>query len=306
MDEISDPTIEAARNAYNVAPDDREALSRYVRALGDSERHEEALGVVDQRLTSTPDDERALYLRANVLADMGRNEESVKAFKKSAERSPGYAIIYACWATVLLKMHRLDEAKEVLERGHQVDPKHAGILANLTALAGRGGDYDEVIRLARQTIEVDPESPSAWDNLGIALHQKGDLFGAKEAFLKSMNFTLKRPRLITTLDGCCSRLARWMRRACGSERLPQTTLTISTPLPTSPESTFACRISRRLRLISSKSLSATREVPGRIPSLHALPMIETTRTRWNPTLGKASPSKMTRPICGSISASPSE
>jgi tetratricopeptide (TPR) repeat protein len=188
MDENSDPDIETARTAYRAAPDDREALTRYVRALGNSGKHQEALDVLDQKLTASSDDERALYLRANVLADMERYEDSVQAFKKSAERSPGYAIVYACWASVLLKMRRLDEAQEVLERGHQVDPKHPGILANLTALAGRAGEIDEVIRLGRQTIEVDPESPSAWDNLGIALHQKGDLFGAKEAFLKSISF----------------------------------------------------------------------------------------------------------------------
>ncbi len=166
-----------ARACLATEPEEREERTQLfvlARALASSERHEEALEVVDVALTRRPRDAEFTLHRVRLLAWMGRLDEAEAALEAVPAGALDSAEGMALAGDVAYWRGEHEEAAARYARSLERRPDDARILTNRAVCMRSLGRDREALLLAAAALEVDPEHEAARRLLRI-LSLRGDL-----------------------------------------------------------------------------------------------------------------------------------
>jgi len=110
--------------------------------------------------------------------------EGEKHFLRAIELNPSSDLAYRWYGNRLVNYGRADEAIAAMKTAIDINPTnifHHRIYGWILYTARR---YDESIEELKRVVEMDPGFVSAYDNLWLAYHAKGDHVGAFEWFMK--------------------------------------------------------------------------------------------------------------------------
>lgn len=126
-----DEALEDFRTLVESDPDNPIYLNAYGYTLTDrTDRHEEALVMIERALAMQPDDIATIDSMGWVLHRLGRHEEALIFLEQAFEEQPD-AEIGAHLGEVLWVLGRRDEARTIWRQAQQDDPNHSVLKATL-------------------------------------------------------------------------------------------------------------------------------------------------------------------------------
>ena len=102
-------------------------------------------------------------------------------------------------ALQLLKQGYLNEAEVIYRTLMNEGIRNWAIFGNLAHICGMQGRTKEMISFYRQALAINPNLPDALSNLGIALHNKGDITAAVDAFRRALAIQPNSPGTLCAL-----------------------------------------------------------------------------------------------------------
>ena len=210
--------LEGAEAAYRkqteVYPLDPYAYRQLGRMLGNRERCDEALPLLEKASSLGRDDTRSSMYLGNCLLSLGERERArsvlldvldasdsgwelgkagyraseanevtlaEKLLRRATELDPEHDSAFNDLGLVYLKLDRPEDAITALERQLKIDPDHPYAHNNLGQALHRAGRIDEAVQSFGRQIEIDPQDPWAHRNLAGALEELGDTERAIES-----------------------------------------------------------------------------------------------------------------------------
>lgn len=155
---VSNPEVLYA-NLVEIAPGFDQAQNNLGVALNEKGDTQGALEHFEAALQSNPDYAEAHYNMGVALASLGQTEESERHYRK---------------------------AIELQERVIQKKSEYSGAHVNLGNALRSRGKIEEAAKHFREAVVMDPNNASAQYNLGVSLHQSGDLDGAARAYGRAL------------------------------------------------------------------------------------------------------------------------
>jgi tetratricopeptide (TPR) repeat protein len=215
-----DAAVAAFTTARELAPEDVVFDLYLIQALLVARKHDRALAVASEAITTHPDEVRLVSLRAQALSRLGRAGEAItflegaiKADSRSPELAFGLADTYASekryddairiveqaetafgesdeftlrLTTFYEQAGRIADAERALRRMIERDPLDATALNYLGyMLADRTDRYAEAVELIERALRVEPGNPAYLDSLGWALFKQGKVDAALEPLAKA-------------------------------------------------------------------------------------------------------------------------
>ena len=160
------PRAEAAYRAVLAeVPEHVPAVVRLAELLGQSDRLEEARGVVDAGLLVAPDSPPLLSQRGTFRLIAGDPEGAVEDLRAAIELNPEFIEARIRLSELFAQSQRLEEAREVIEGGLAVLPDAPPLVAQRGVLRLFAGDPDGAIADLRSALEMNPGLASARDRL---------------------------------------------------------------------------------------------------------------------------------------------
>ncbi len=144
----------------------------------------------------------ALYSHlGNVYARIGRHGEALKLYEDAVSQGIQSAWRYARLDALHLRQGNKGDASKFFERAEQLDPSDYASLQNLAVAYRETGRTADAERVCHRILESGEEYAPAYNELGMAAFQKGDLPKARGYFEKA-----------TQLDATYQlNLARWYK-----------------------------------------------------------------------------------------------
>jgi uncharacterized protein (TIGR02996 family) len=134
MDRITEAERDL-RRIVELNPDDADALNALGYTLADrTERHEEALGLIEKALAKKPDEPAIIDSMGWVQFRMGRRDEALKYLRRAYELKPDPEIA-AHLGEVLWSGGEKDQARKVWEQGRKLEPKNELLKQTVNRLA---------------------------------------------------------------------------------------------------------------------------------------------------------------------------
>lgn len=116
------------------------------------------------------------------LEAQGHLREAASQYDRALAIDPNRPKLIHHLAVVHDRMGEYKAAREIYARAKALRPENTEIDVDVAFSHYLSGEYDESIRLGRTIVETHPGQERAWNNLGLALAQKGDIEAAREAF----------------------------------------------------------------------------------------------------------------------------
>jgi tetratricopeptide (TPR) repeat protein len=132
-----------------------------------------------------PDYPEAHYNLANVLSVHGKLDDAVAHYRRALELAPDLIDAHINLGEALEQQDKVDEAAAQYRRVLELEPQNAMAHYNL-GNSLRKTDYKAAIAHYKQALAGKPDLADAWNNLGVALVEQGDLDGAREAYQKAV------------------------------------------------------------------------------------------------------------------------
>ncbi|NLD44026.1 MAG: tetratricopeptide repeat protein [Chloroflexi bacterium] len=162
-----------------------EAIDAAVAAL---QRGDVVDGVVlmELLLSDSPSDTTILYNLGMAYSDLGLLERSIYLQRRAVTLEPQLANARVALGVALARQGKTEEALKELEQAVADEPDNAYAHRNLGALAAKAGRVDDAITYLRRASELNPTDQLAWYGLAQALEQSGDVSGADEAYIRTV------------------------------------------------------------------------------------------------------------------------
>ena len=171
------------RAALAAGVDRTDARVTLGRALIEMDSVASARAVLADAVARDPDDAYAHYWRGVAEDRAGQRETSLDALRQSVRLAPHLTEARARLGQELVEAGRWAEAVEVLAEAVAQDPlRHAGAWNNLGFARLNAGDLAGALGALRRSVALDPRSPTARANLGAALLSTGDADAARAQF----------------------------------------------------------------------------------------------------------------------------
>lgn len=119
------------------------------------------------------------------LENQGHLREAASQYDRALAIDPNRPKLIHHLAVVHDRMGEYKAARELYARAKALKPGNAEIDVDVAFSHYLSGEYDESIRLGRALVEAQPGQTRAWNNLGLALAQKGSLDEARDAFKRA-------------------------------------------------------------------------------------------------------------------------
>jgi tetratricopeptide (TPR) repeat protein len=166
--------IDLARAARAAHPDDLQLARLEAHALGQSNRADQGIALLEGVLQRNADNPDAHISLAEMYAESNRGAQAVKLLQEAQVKFPGENAIDFELAAVLEKQKRYSEAEAVFRQLLTRDPEHAPTLNYLGyMLAERGVRLEESIELITRALKSQPDNGSYLDSLGWAYYKDG-------------------------------------------------------------------------------------------------------------------------------------
>ncbi len=171
------------RSALASGLDRTDARVTLGRALIAMDSVQAARSVLADAVTRDPDDAYAQYWRGVADDRAGAREPSLDALRRSVALAPHLTEARARLGEELVEAGRWPEAAQVLAEAVRRDPlRHAGAWNNLGFARLNTGDLAGALAALRRSVALDPRSATARANLGAALLSSGDADAARAQF----------------------------------------------------------------------------------------------------------------------------
>ena len=189
--------LDAAREAQ---PD--YAIQLYLieaETLGNNEKDEQALRVLEKAIKQYPDDLNLLYTRAMLAEKRDDLSQMEKDLRSIISREPENAMaLNALGYTLADRTTRYAEAKQLIEKAHLINPEDPAVLDSLGWVNYRLGNLDEAERLLRQALQRFPDHEVA-AHLGEVLWANGKRREARQVWAKAFEAQPDSPILRKTV-----------------------------------------------------------------------------------------------------------
>ena len=154
--------------------------SRDRRVLAEAEQACQQSLALDATLIDT---EKAL---AGMYVSDGRFREAADAYSKVIARNARDADALLGLGEAYQGLGRGREAEASLRKATEIEPGYWSTHMALGRFVFQRGRADEALAAFRRVTELVPSSAVAWSNVGAALHLKGDLTNAEQAYVTSL------------------------------------------------------------------------------------------------------------------------
>lgn len=145
-------------------------------------QHAALLNEVDELAKAGPLSPAVLGLGSLALGELERHDEAVKAANQAVHLAPNHAWLHHALAKGEAGQKRLEQAVAAQRQAVRLMPAEAGYTAALAAYLRESGQPAEAARVARQALMTSPEHSGALNELGLALLAAGDQGGALAQF----------------------------------------------------------------------------------------------------------------------------
>lgn len=157
-------------------------------------RRGEAIAVMEQARARGVASEALLRQLGLSLAEAGRVPEALAILQPFGAGEDPQGV--NAWALALSEAGRQTEAQAALARALALDPENAPAMELQGLVALRRESFAEARDRSRAALGLNPDLPRAWNNLGVALYQLGDVDGALDAWQHAVD---RDPRLVDAL-----------------------------------------------------------------------------------------------------------
>ena len=203
-------------SAGSVPPDDAPradvppaapSVRRAERLLAEG-RAEEALSLLQARLSEAPGDARAWFERGYAEEDLGRPEAALAAYRKAVQYAPGFAQAWTNLGRLLMEQGAIEEAVEALQRAVDLDPSLAEAWANLGLAREQAGDLHGAGEALRRAVRLRPRDASVRVELGVVALKLGERDEARDAFRAALPLAMRaeEPALLLAVGNGLRRL----------------------------------------------------------------------------------------------------
>lgn len=134
----------------------------------------EALKIARDAQKRFPGDRQFKYLEAFSLSKLGEVNKAVELLEKMLGSNAEDADVYQTLGSLLMEVGRLEEAEKAARRALQFDQKNTESLVLLSSIQDRRKMYKESEETLRQVLTIDPDNPTALNNLGYFLTERGE------------------------------------------------------------------------------------------------------------------------------------
>jgi len=120
-----------------------------------------------------------------LLCNLKRYQEAQESFKKALELDSGSAEAHCGLGTVYSETDRLDEGETECRKAITVNPQVAAAHRVLASILAQKKDYAGAADEYKESLKLEQDF-SAWNNLGDARENMGDLAGAETSYRKAV------------------------------------------------------------------------------------------------------------------------
>lgn len=171
--------LQAAQEAVQKQPKDRQLKMVLASQLADMGRGDEAVKQVMSLIENKPDTDRDAYLAlAQINSRLKRWKESEDAIAKADElstRRDDKIYTEFVWGSILERQKKYDKAEEMFKKVLALDPDSAMTLNYLGyMMADRGIRPAEAMQYIQKAVKLDPQNGAYLDSLGWAYYKQGN------------------------------------------------------------------------------------------------------------------------------------
>jgi tetratricopeptide (TPR) repeat protein len=178
----SEAALTSARAAVAAAPDSRDAAVTLAELLRETDKVDDAVGVLDKLIAkpSSADDWRLLFLRATMQAEAGRKTQSEKDVAAALVISPDQPELLNYLGYMWIdRGENLPKALEMVKKAVALQPRSGAIIDSLGWGYYRLGDYKQAVSTLERAVLLEPADPDVNDHLGDAYWKVGRRIEAK-------------------------------------------------------------------------------------------------------------------------------
>jgi tetratricopeptide (TPR) repeat protein len=181
--------LKQAQEAAKRYPQKREFRLLEAQALGNMDRPDEAIRLLDRLLTNSIDDLSVFSTKAQVFTEAERYKEAKAALEEGLRRDPRNPALLIQLSMVQDKLQQPKEAEATLRAILERDPDNQVALNNLGYyLAEQGRQLEEALELIQRAVNIDPTNGSYLDSLGWVYFQMGRLSEAQQYLEQALNY----------------------------------------------------------------------------------------------------------------------
>ncbi len=153
------------------------------------------------------------WARSTLLDWQQRREQSLAAYREATRNRPDLVLAWQNLGNVLLAKGEAKQAIEVYDEGLSQSEGAGEIVANMQANKAlaqlRLEDLDGAIESAKQALSTDSNHAPAYNVMGLAYQQKGEVEPALEAFQKSLEVDVQHIHAYENIIRLLLMLQRW-------------------------------------------------------------------------------------------------
>ncbi|MEM6854921.1 MAG: tetratricopeptide repeat protein [Planctomycetota bacterium] len=165
-----------------VEPGSLMALNNYAAALIETNRYEQAEGLLRRVLAENPSHPRSHHGLGLIYFHRKQWDRAADAFLTEAMKADGAATDYAHAAVSLMMQDKMKPAERAIQEALRMNPRDPQTLNFAAVMLDRQGRSEEAIEAYRHLIDLYPETAMGRANLAAALDKLGRLDEAETAY----------------------------------------------------------------------------------------------------------------------------
>ena len=180
---------DAAKEASQKLPNDRDLKMVYAGQLADSGQPDAALQIVKSFLKGGPEDREVYINLATMYSRMKRWSEADAALDKAdalSTKPDDKETVAFLRASGYERQKKYEEAEDLFRKMLDTDPENAGVLNYLGyMLANNGSKLDEALGMIKKAVDMEPANGAYLDSLGWAYFKLGKYDLAEDNLIKA-------------------------------------------------------------------------------------------------------------------------
>lgn len=173
MGKLDDARDELER-AFDIQPGSRATLVALCEVLRRLDRHTEAQKLLRKRLDVMPDDVELRLRYIQALREGGKSQDALDEVRVILAKDSKSAVAFNALGLVYLKMEKPALAESALRRAAELDPKNASVHNNLGLVALAQGRDQEAFAEFQKAADLDPKDAEARLNKAVVFMDCGD------------------------------------------------------------------------------------------------------------------------------------